>query len=369
MAAGVAAFDQLTPGWREELVARGAVPFDASADAAIRFPTGWLPRTPSGITSYACSRALLENVLRGGFTGDSRVRVREDQNVVGLVGAEGGERVTGVRTAGPDGSGEATVVADLVVDASGRGSALPDWIHRFPQRLRVEETVVEPRMWYVSRWFHLEPDHAPDWQCLSIAPAAGTPPRTAMMMRAEHDRWGVVLLAPAGEALPADDKAFLDFTASLGDGKLREALARAKPVSPIQHYGFASNRVRHYDRLTDWPAGLIALGDAVCALDPYFGLGMTVTARGAVLLDEYLNQECGRLVFGHEFQKQLAKLNTQPWRLATGCDADGDPVARDDESLGRLYAAAPRNAEIAHALLAVQHLLRPAETLMDLCPK
>jgi hypothetical protein len=190
-----------------------------------------------------------------------------------------------------------------------------------------------------------------------------------MMLRAERDRWGVVLLAPDGESLPSDDKAFLEFTAGLGDGKLREALARATPVSPIQHYGFASNRMRHYDRLTGWPSGLVALGDSVCALDPYFGLGMTVTARGAVLLGKYLEQDSSPVVSGFEFQKQLACLNAQPWRLATGCDPDGQPLARDEGHLGRLYEAAPKSSEIAHALLAVQHLLRPAETLMDLSPK
>src|SRR5262245_45424613 len=38
MAAGAAAFDELMPGWREDAIALGAVPFDASADAAIHFP-------------------------------------------------------------------------------------------------------------------------------------------------------------------------------------------------------------------------------------------------------------------------------------------------------------------------------------------
>jgi 2-polyprenyl-6-methoxyphenol hydroxylase-like FAD-dependent oxidoreductase len=370
MAAGAVAFDELTPGWREELIAGGAVPFDASADAAVHFPSGWLPRTPSGITTYACSRALLENVLRRGCAGNPRVRVLEDQRVIGLLGTDRGDRVTGVRTAGATGSGEVTIAADLVVDASGRGSTLPDWIERMSDGLEVEESVVESGMSYVSCWFHLEPGDAPDWQCLSIAPQAGTASRTAMMLRAEYDRWGVVLLTPAGEQLPSDDQAFLAFTAGLGDGKLRDALARATPVSAIQHYGSAPNRMRHYDRLTDWPEGLVALGDSVCALDPYVGLGMTVAARGAVLLGRWLEQERAT-VDGLEFQEQLACVNAEPWRLATGCNAEGEPMARhgDHEHLGRLYEAAPKSAEIAHALLAVQHLLRPMDTLMDLYPQ
>jgi 2-polyprenyl-6-methoxyphenol hydroxylase-like FAD-dependent oxidoreductase len=368
MAAGAAAFDELMPGWRDELVALGARPFDACADAVLRLSAGWLPRTPSGITTYACSRSLLENVLRHGLAGKSTVRVREGQKVAGLLSSALGDRVTGVHTVERYAAGEATLPADLVVDASGGGSTLPRWMSRLPTGgpSQVQRTVVESGMQYVSRWFHLEPEDAPDWHCLSIAPTAGTALRSAMMLRAEGDRWGVVLLAPAGEPLPSDDTAFLDFIAGPGHGELRDALAFARPVSPIHHYGPTSSRMMHYDRLTAWPAGLLAIGDSVCALDPYFGLGMTAAARGAVLLGTYLDHDGGGAMPGVEFQRELASMNAQTWRLVTGCDSEGRPLARDRPDLGRLYQAAPSSPEIAHALLAVQHLLRPAETLEEI---
>ena len=84
-AAGAAAFDDLMPGWRKELVALGATPFDVSANAALRVSAGWLPRIPSGIVTYACSRALVEQVLRRGLVRKPNVRIREDQNVIGLL--------------------------------------------------------------------------------------------------------------------------------------------------------------------------------------------------------------------------------------------------------------------------------------------
>ena len=96
----------------------------------MHFPTGWLPRTPSGIITYACSRSLLERVLRRALDEQANVQVLEGQQVVALLGS--GRRVTGVRTAGVDGAGEATVAADLVVDASGRGSRLPEWLSTLP---------------------------------------------------------------------------------------------------------------------------------------------------------------------------------------------------------------------------------------------
>jgi 2-polyprenyl-6-methoxyphenol hydroxylase-like FAD-dependent oxidoreductase len=365
MAAGALAFDQLMPGWREAAIALGAVPFDASADAVLRFAGGSLPRTPSGITAYACSRALLEDVLRAGLADRPTVRVHAGHKVVGLLSDPPGERVIGIQIAGRS-ADEATLAADLVVDCSGAGSTLCRWIARLPNSgtSPLQEILVESGKAYVSRWFHLEPDHAPDWHCLAIAPTVSTALRSAMMLRAEGDRWGVVLLAPAGAPLPADDAAFLDFTADLGDGELRKTLTRARPVSPIYRYGPTSNRLMRYDRLTTWPAGLAAIGDSVCALDPYLGLGMTAAARGAVLLGTHLDREHDNTV-GLEFQKQLAALTAPLWRWATGRDPDGSPLRHDTSHLSRLYEAAPSRPEVAHALLAVQHQLRPPETLSE----
>jgi 2-polyprenyl-6-methoxyphenol hydroxylase-like FAD-dependent oxidoreductase len=363
-AAGVAAFDELVPGWREELLALGARPFDASADALVRFSTGWLPRSPSGIITYACSRALLENVLRRRLTATSPVQVHEDQKVVGLLSDPMGKTVIGVRIAERHITGEGTLSADLVVDASGATSGLPRWIRRLSTGARSlsQRTVVETGLEYVSRWFHIEPRDAPDWQCLSIAPTAGAGLRSAMMLRAEKDRWGVVLLAPSGKNLPSDDMGFLEFITSLGHGELREALARATPVSPVHRYGPTLNRMTHYDRMFDWPEGLVAIGDSVCTLDPYFGLGMTAAARGAVLLRKHV--EAG--VSGPKFQKELALQIAEPWKLATGREPDGRRLARDMSRFSALYQKAPSNPQLAHALLAVQHLLRPAETLNEI---
>jgi 2-polyprenyl-6-methoxyphenol hydroxylase-like FAD-dependent oxidoreductase len=367
MAGGAVAFDKLMPGWSEALVALGSGPFDACADAVLSSSAGRLLRAPSGITAYACSRALLESVLRRGLDGKPSVHVLEGQKVVGLLGNPRGENVIGVLTAERRGAGETPLLADLVVDAGGTGSALPRWIARLPNGVRsqVQKTVAESGMQYVSRWFRIDQEDAPDWRCLSISPTAGAGLRSAMMLRAERDLWGVVLLAPAGQPLPADDVAFLDFIAGLGDGEMRQALSRARPASPIHHYGATSNRMMHYERLQAWPTGLAAIGDSVCTLDPYFGLGMTAAARGAVLLATYLDRQHGGTISGLEFQRELVTLNAQPWHLATGRDPDGRLLVQDKAYLGRLFEKATSNPGVAHALLAVQHLLRPAETLRE----
>jgi 2-polyprenyl-6-methoxyphenol hydroxylase-like FAD-dependent oxidoreductase len=350
MAGGAVEFDGIVPGWRAELVRRGAVAFDASADTALHMPGGWLPRAPSGIISYACSRTLIEAVLRDRLAARPSVHVFEGRRVLGLLATPRGDRIVGVRVAG------ARIEAELVVDASGRGSLLPSWLASLPGAVPVAEMQVPARLRYASRWVHLAPCDAPGWHCFSMAiPTDGG--RAAMMLRAEGDCWGVVLLATAGEGLPSDDGGFLDFTGGLGEGELHAVLRRARPVSPIHRYGATRIRLRQFDRLAGWPAGLAALGDAVCALDPVHGLGMTLAARGVACLRRHVDAGAPG------FQRALAAVNAQAWGLATGRDPDGRPVPGLAADLGRVAAAAARSPAGAHALLGVQHLLRPVASL------
>ena len=240
---------------------------------------------------------------------------------------------------------------------------MSNWITALPEHgdLQVEKSVVASGTTYVTRWFEMEPGAAPDWHCLSIAPGSDTGLRSVMFLRAELNRWGLVLLSRGGESLPADDASLMDFVENLRDGELQRALSCAKPVSPIYRYGSTSNRMMHFDQVGDWPEGLVAVGDAACTLDPCFGLGMTNAARGAALLRRFLNQHGRASMSAIQFQKALGSQNAEPWRLATGREPDGRPLS-GIARLGPLRDQAPSNPEVAHALLAIQHLLRPANT-------
>ncbi|MCA9712044.1 MAG: hypothetical protein KDK70_39780, partial [Myxococcales bacterium] len=76
MAGGLAIFEHLFPGFGEQLARAGAIPFDFGEHAALRLAHGWLPRFHSGITTYACSRALLEGVLHRQVQGDPAIQLR-----------------------------------------------------------------------------------------------------------------------------------------------------------------------------------------------------------------------------------------------------------------------------------------------------
>jgi 2-polyprenyl-6-methoxyphenol hydroxylase-like FAD-dependent oxidoreductase len=367
MAAGGAAFDALAPGWQDELAAHGAAPFDACADAIIRVDGGRLPRARSDVRVFAASRALFEQALSRRLP--ATVRLRQNCKVSGLLADVRGERVSGVTFLEGRAGVRTTLAADLVVDASGEGSMLSRWLTRLPGRrgLQVERTMVGSGAHYVSRWFALDPADAPDWRCLSITPGGTVARRSAMVLRAEGNRWGIVLLSRGGETPPADDGDFTEFITSLGDRELSAMLARARPLSPVLRYGSTASRMLHVERLASWPQGFVAIGDAVCTLDPCFGLGMTLAARAAALLRTAFEPAADAPVAAAAFQQRLAALNAEPWRLATGRAPGGERDA-DAPRLGRLREQAHSDPDAAHALIAVQHLLRPMKTLLEFAP-
>jgi 2-polyprenyl-6-methoxyphenol hydroxylase-like FAD-dependent oxidoreductase len=349
-AEGLRVIEALVPGVSAELRRAGAEPFDVGSAGALRLPSGWLPRVPAGIEVLACSRALLEHVLHTRVRAQSGVRLVEGRAVRGLRVAGG--RVIGVRV---DGGGEASGDAELTVVATGARSALGRWWGELGLPA-VEATMVEARHHYVSQWFEIPAGFDGDWKLLSITPAPGVPWGGAMLA-AEGGRWAVVLLVPRGEPVPLGDAELLDACTRLVDRRLHDALVGARPLSPIVRHEHTDGRRAWLERVEAWPEGLVVVGDAVCALDPYFGLGMTACARGVATLAEHAWDEPGA---ARAFQRALGRVVDDPWRLTTG-DVPVDAAAVLQRR--RLLHAAPRSPEVARLLLRRMHLVDPPEAI------
>ena len=77
-----------------------------------------------------------------------------------------------------------------------------------------------------------------------------------------------------------------DFAASaerLRTPMFAEAMAASEPMSEVHLTRSTGNKWRRYDRLPLPPQGLVSMGDAVCAFNPFYGQGMSA-ARSALLL-------------------------------------------------------------------------------------
>lgn len=127
-ARGAQVLNELLPGFRDEMLAAGAVTADTQGDAHW-YLDDYLPRpAPSGLEGIALSRPVLEWLIRGRVAKLPNVTVIDATDVTGLGTADG--RVTGVRAraARTPGAAEETIPADLVLDAAGRASRTPAWL-------------------------------------------------------------------------------------------------------------------------------------------------------------------------------------------------------------------------------------------------
>lgn len=115
--------DELFPGFTEQVVQAGAAIGDTLGDVRIHVSGQRLRQVHIGLPALGASRPLSESHVRQRVRALPSVRFVEACDVVGLVTDSDQRRVTGVRVAHRDDGGtEQTMSADLVVDATGRGS-------------------------------------------------------------------------------------------------------------------------------------------------------------------------------------------------------------------------------------------------------
>lgn len=363
LARGLQIMEALIPGLHDDLDAAGVPRVEWMHDTLQRIPTGWTPRYHSGLIARSCTRVALETVVRKRVLALPNVRVIESVHVDALTAEARARRITGVsfrprqRRDGP----LTTLHADLIVDASGRGSRAPEWLSALGFAAPAE-TVIDAQLGYATRLYRLRSE--PEWKTLLLM-TSPTLPRGGAFHVVEGGRW-ILTLAGIGDHRPPTDEAGLAaFIESLGVPALSRALADAEPLTPIYGYSRTANRLRHYERLRHPPDGFIALGDAVCAFNPIYGQGMSASAIAASTLDHALRR--GLHGLPRRFQRALARANADIWLMATTEDLRypattgrrWSPMRMAQTAyIDLLFRAAPASPAVTQALLETMHLLR-----------
>ena len=357
LARGCEVIEELFPGTVDDLVARGAKLGDAQADVRWHFGAGPLAAGTSGLRILGVSRPLLEWYLRHRLLTHPRVEVLEGTSVLDLAFTGDTRRVNGVIVTEGAGHEPHLLPARLVVDASGRTSRLPEWLERrgYPAP---EEEVRRIDKHSTTRTFRRSPGDGP---LAVVVPAGPWNPRGGVMVAEEGDRWTVTLNGMGDIRPPTELDGFLAYAGSLGSPAIADTLAGATPLDEGMVYRFPANRRRHYERLTELPAGLLATGDSLCAFDPVQAQGMTVAgleARDLALLLAEHGDDIGPELARRFHARAAAHIDT-PWTLVTG--AAPRPVAAYRR---RLLAAAQTDPELAAAFLRIGQLVdRPTELL------
>src|SRR3954465_7590025 len=138
---GAVALERLFPGILDALETDGAVRGDLGLDLRWYHFGGYKRRGPPGLPGVSQTRPLLERHVRRRCLGLPNVRLRDGCEAAGLVASPDRSAVTGVELRPRDGGSPETVRADLVVDASGRGSRAGGWLEALGYG-RLPETAV-----------------------------------------------------------------------------------------------------------------------------------------------------------------------------------------------------------------------------------
>jgi 2-polyprenyl-6-methoxyphenol hydroxylase-like FAD-dependent oxidoreductase len=318
---GLRILEDLFPGIKEELRTAGAVKLDVADDVAWLTPQGWGVRCPSNLEALAFTRDLLDWAVRHRLTQLPNVELSDRCCVQSLVGDA--RRVEGVRLRCEHTTGEiydSTLKADLLVVATGRHAAVPKWLEELGVPLP-EIREVNAHVGYASRILRRPEAFRAPWKAIFIQAAPPEARRGGILFPVEGNRWLVTLQGGDGDYPPADEAGFLDFAGSLRSRALYDAIKDAEPLTPITSYRSTENRLRHFERLRLWPERLLVLGDAACAFNPVYGQGMTTAALAVESLRCHLKQHGPSFDgFAPAFQKEVARINTAPWMLATSED-------------------------------------------------
>ncbi|MFN7914847.1 MAG: hypothetical protein U0Q55_05870 [Vicinamibacterales bacterium] len=362
LASGIRVLERLFPGFGDSLAEAGGVRLNGSKDLLWYFEGGELASCDSDLDGISASRPLIEAEVRRRVRALPQVVVREGAHVMALVAEPTARRVTGVRLL----TGE-SLSADLVVDTSGRGSRMSEWLSALGYEAPDEEKV-EVGIHYVTRKF-ARTTLVAGGRLGVIVPPSPANRHGAVLLAQERDTWTVTLISQFSEAAPMDLEGFRDFTAHLPCRAIHDVIATAEPAAEPVHSPFPASLRRRYERLGRFPGGLLAMGDAFCSFNPIYGQGMSVAALEALALDTVLRDRSREL--SRAFFARVAVIVDGPWTTAVGSDlripetrGPRSPIVSSiNRYVSRLHRSAQGDRQLALAFHRVSNLVAPPSSL------
>jgi 2-polyprenyl-6-methoxyphenol hydroxylase-like FAD-dependent oxidoreductase len=368
LARGREVLEDFFPGLTDELTDLGAGCIDLQS--GFRWINGGrllCQEEPSGIVALGVSRPLLESRVRARVRSLPNVSLTDACDATGLAATADRRRVTGLRILRRGGSSTEEVLdADLVVDATGRGSRGPQWLEALGYRAPEVEQV-HVGLAYASRSYRRDPD-GPHGAAIGATTAN---PRGGVMINQEGDRWIVSIGGILGDAAPLDSEGFTAFAATLPSPVIHQVIRDAEPLSEAVRFRYPASTRRRYERLVRFPEGYLAFGDAISSFNPVYGQGMTVAALEALELRTTVGE--GTADLAPRFFRRAARIVDTPWDISVGADlrfpgVEGRRTAKVrmvNGYLERLHVAAEHDAAVGRAFLRVINMIDPPQRLMS----
>lgn len=370
MVRGLQLLDEWFPGLHDEIDQRSGAPrVQIGIQTRYMLYQTWQPSIDTGMHTYVLERPHLEDMVRRRLLTHDNVRLMDRTEAIDLVFE--GEAVSGVVTRKrPSGGEPETILADLVVEASGRSSKAMNWLEKAGY-VRPQTHVIDANLGYATRWYAKPETVNLDWPILYVLTSPPAQTRGGAILEHRGGRWLVTVAGTNGDYPPTDQAGFLDFARSLPDPVIYESIRDAKPLTDIVSFRNTANRWHAYEKLDRVPQRLYITGDAACEVNPVYGQGMTKAALNARVLQQQL---AAGLVDNRAFFREIASVNDNFWQAAAGGDLNYPGTTNNQtetpiQRVMRAYLSAVlrgtvRDERVAYAFHRVLNMIDPSTTLM-----
>lgn len=363
LASGRALVERLFPGISKELTKAGALTGDIVRDMRWFIEGASLARFASGLDGLLLTRPLLEGTVRRRLLALPNVEVHEKFQVDGLAATDDGRQIRGVKGQG------AELLADLIIDATGRSSRAPQWLEAIGCPGPAEERV-QVDLAYTTRFFRRDPDKHLNGDLGAVIPPTPEGKRGGVMLAQEGDRWIVTLIGHFGHAAPPDLDGFVDYARTLPAPYILDVLRDAEPLGEPASGRFPASVRRRYEKLRRFPGGFLVCGDAISSFNPRYGQGMSVAALEAIELSAALKN--GTSDLARRFFCRASRVVDAAWSVIVGNDfrmpetigPRSASVKVSNWYMSRLQKTARWDPVTAMAFFRVANLLEPPSGVM-----
>jgi len=294
---------------------------------------------------------------------ERRVRVERGCSVTGLLtgpsAAEGIPHVTGVRTA--DGR---ELRADLVVDATGRRSKLPQWLAAAGARPPSEDAE-EAGFIYYTRFFRSASGDVPAYRS-GLQTAFHT--FSVLVLPGDAGTWSVTLFTFAGDPPLKALKDKERWTALVSACPMHAQWLKGEPLTDVLPMAGVADRYRRF--VVDGApvaTGVLAVGDSWACTNPIGGRGISVGLMHAVGTAEVVREHLAHpltLALAHD---AMTEARVTPWyRFTAAYDRermaeiraaiDGTEVAPTADPASALVRAMVIDADVFRAAMEINTL-------------
>jgi 2-polyprenyl-6-methoxyphenol hydroxylase-like FAD-dependent oxidoreductase len=299
--------DSHLPDVKEALLSVGCVTFDVLAT----MPPSITDRTPrkgdERFITITGRRPAIEYAVAS--VAERLIPIRRGISVAGLLtgpsAAKGIPHVTGVRTM----EGE-EVSADLIVDAMGRSSKLPNWLEAIGTRRPIEEAEDSGFIYY-TRFFRSTTGLVPPYRAALLTYFHSF---SFLTLPGDAGTWSVTVYISSGDQALKKLRDSKHWTALVAACPLHAHWIDGEPITDVLPMGGIIDRYRRF--VVDGvpvATGIVSVGDSWACTNPSLGRGITMGLMHALGTVEVVRQHLGNPLALTLAQDCMTETRVTPW--------------------------------------------------------